>query len=192
MMIFLEKRSRSMILALPPGLKPKIFTFLRLMSTRNQQICISITGTSTLSSGWLSFPRGEIKWTSWVKLKFFSPSWSQIALRAWMSLIWFDKRLFMHLAFLSRDVCMPPSSWKWLKWSPNFDMKRAPDISPIPLSGLTPIIQQGGWGRLLQALVSTLLLVPLVLLLVVALPHHVVVVVVEVVVAAWGQDWPMG
>jgi membrane protein required for beta-lactamase induction len=71
-------------------------------------------------------------------------------------------------------------------------MKRAPDIFPIPLSGLTPIIQQGGRGRLLQALVSKLLLVPLILLLVVALLHNVVVVVVEVVVAAWEQGWFMG
>jgi hypothetical protein len=44
---------------LPPGLRPKIFTFLRMMSTGNPEICISTTSTSTLFLGWLSFQGGK-------------------------------------------------------------------------------------------------------------------------------------
>jgi hypothetical protein len=83
-------------------------------------------------------------------------------------------------------------------------LKKAPDISHTPLSGLIPTIQLGVSGKpppvlvvihllvRLLVLVLLLLLVPRALPLAADLPHHVVVDVVEVVAVGWVPAWPTG
>jgi hypothetical protein len=118
MMIFLEIRSRSMIFALPPGLKPKIFTFMRLMSTGNQ---MNILGESKVL---LSF----MKPNSTERLNVFDMIWQEI----------------IHASCFPLKGCLhAPFIMKMIEVATQFRYEKGTRHLSYTLSRLTLIIQQG-------------------------------------------------